>query len=91
MKKLLKYSKSHQAKKFFKKHPQLEIAFKNCLKSIVRSEKSIFDFDIKKLQGIKDGFRFRKGNQRIVFIMTSDYKIIIIEVKEANNRGYIYK
>ena len=86
MKKLLKYSKSHQAKKVFKKHPQLEIDFKNCLKSIARNEKSIFDFDIKKLQGIKDGFRFRKGNQRVAFLMTADYKIIIIEVKEANNK-----
>lgn len=96
MKKLLRYSKSTQAKKFFKKHPQLEEDFKGSIISIVKNEKSFSDFDIKHLKGIKNGFRFRKGSQRVTFLMTfdtttADYKITIIEVQEANNRGDMYK
>ena len=87
----LHYSKTTQAKKFFKKHPDFETKFKDCIISIAKNEKSISDFDIIPWKGQKNGFRFRKEDKRIAFIMTMDYKIIVIEVKEANNRGDMYR
>ncbi len=86
----LSYSRSNQAKRFFKKHPELEREFLEALKEIVSDHSALKKHDIKPYRGLKHGFRYRKGDKRIKFIMTADNKIMIVEVKEANNRGDIY-
>ena len=81
MKKLLKYSKSHQAKKFFKKHPQLEIDFKNCLKSIARNEKR------SPMLGFKSPLKNKFGLRKIDDIRTKYY----IRLKVLDKAGALAK
>lgn len=90
MKKSLKYSVRNKAKKFFKKHPKLEEEFKSSIISIAKGEKALNDYDIKPFRGVKNTFRYRKGSQRVIFILTQDYQVIIVDVTDANNRGDIY-
>lgn len=56
-------------------------------KSIKERIYNLPDGDVKKLEGIKNNFRLRVGNYRIIFIREKD-KIIVINIDTREN---IYK
>lgn len=89
--KFLNYKETLQAKKFFKKHPELKEDFIECIRSIFKNVSSISNYDLIPLKGKENFFRYRKGSKRVVFMMTSTKEIVVVEVKEANNRGDMYK
>ncbi len=43
------------------------------------------DLDIRKLKGIKNTYRLRVGNWRIIFELCPDYQIVIIGIRPRKN------
>lgn len=51
------------------------------------TEKDFTDLDIKKLKGLDNMFRVRKGDVRIIFLVENDY-VEIIDLQNRNDKTY---
>lgn len=77
-----------RAEKFFKKHNEIKEKFKNNIIEKIKFNKEV---DIRKLVGYEDLYRMRIGQFRVIYRVTEDNLLIIIEVENAGARGDIYK
>lgn len=83
----VRYAKA--AMKFLKKHPNLLNHIIEVFRKIANDIKEIKNYDIKKLQGMSDTYRLRKGSYRVIFQIKN--KELVIIIIDANNRGDVYK
>lgn len=83
----IEYTKT--ATKFLEKHPDLKEFTNAALNTIAKDMTKLRQFDIKKLKGLADTYRLRKGNYRVIF-QKNDQRLVIIVVN-ADNRGEVYK
>lgn len=81
----------NKADKFLRKHPELEkqiiLAFKEICKNPYQNYKG--KYDIVRMQGIKNYFRIRFGDYRVIY--TIEKGKFIITIVKADNRGSVYK
>ncbi len=84
--KKIEFKASNTARKFFKKHNEIFIKFKE---NIIKEIKMEYKPDIKKLKGYPDLLRMRLGNYRVVYKVEND-KIIIISILMAGHRKDVY-
>lgn len=82
----IKYS--NQAESFLKKHPELK-DIKKIFKEIAYDITKMKNYDIGKMEKLKDTYRLRKGSYRIIF-QKRDTELILIIIK-IGNRGDVYK
>lgn len=52
---------------------------------------SVESIDLKKLRGVDNVYRIRKGDIRIIFTLDDDHNIIVITVENIDFRGSAYQ
>lgn len=84
----IKFIFRKKSEKFFKRHLDIKKKFKRGIISKLIGNTNI---DIKKLKGYDKLYRMRIGSYRVIFQLSYDIEIIIVDVIDANLRKNIYK
>lgn len=81
---------TNQADKFLKKHKELENKIIEIFTFIIKNPfKNSKIFDIKAMQGLKNYYRLRINDYRVIYQIKNDELVILIV--KIGNRGDIYK
>ncbi len=80
---------------FFEKNAQ-KLSRDACDALIIKAAKKIYklsveSIDLKKLRGVDNAYRIRKGDIRIIFTLDDDHNIVVITVENIDFRGSAYQ
>ena len=81
---------TRQAEKFLKKHKELEPRIIEIFKHIIKEPfVNSREYDIKSMQGLKNFYRLRINDYRVIFeIRNNELTVLIVKI---GSRGDVYK